>query len=119
MVRGLLRVWAACRAGGDVGIQLTLLAALDAVCAAVIGIREQLVWQLAGIGEDPLQHGQQMGGITGLVADPNRHDHLVVSIDRHLAVVTLDPAVSAFEDVAVGIGVAEGPRSGSCVGLCP
>jgi hypothetical protein len=37
-----------------------------------------------------------MGAITGLVADPHRHDHLLVSIDRHLAVVALNPAASAF-----------------------
>jgi glycogen synthase len=40
--------------------------------------------------------GQQMVSVTGLVADPHRHDHLMVSIDRHLAVVALNPAVWAF-----------------------
>ena len=69
---------------------------LNGFGAAVAGNREQLVRQLAGVGEDPLQHGQQMGGVTGLVADRRLHDHLVVSIDRHLAVVTLNPAASAF-----------------------
>ncbi len=48
-------------AGGDGGLQLTLLAALDGVGAAAAGIREQRLRQLAGVGEDPLQHGQQMG----------------------------------------------------------
>jgi hypothetical protein len=46
-----------------------------------------------------------MGRITGLVADPHRHDDLVVAIDRRLAVVALDPAVPTFEDVAVWISV--------------
>ncbi len=99
MVRDLVTVWAACHvaaAGGDGGSQLTLLAALDGVGAAVAGIREQLVRQLAGVGEDPLQHRQQMGGVTGLVADPHRHDHLVGSIDRHLAVVALNPTTSTW-----------------------
>ena len=40
--------------------------------------------------------GQQMVSVTGLVADPHRHDHLVASIDRHLAVVALILAASAF-----------------------
>jgi hypothetical protein len=47
-----------------------------------------------------------MGGVTGLVADPHRHNHLMVSIDHQLAVVALDSAVSAFVEVAVGIGEA-------------
>jgi hypothetical protein len=42
-----------------------------------------------------------MGSITGLVADPHRHNDLVVAIDCCLAVVTLDPTVSSFEVVAV------------------
>ena len=40
--------------------------------------------------------GQQMVSVTGLVADPHRHDHLMLSIVRHLAVVALNPAVSAL-----------------------
>jgi hypothetical protein len=34
---------------------------LNGVGAADAGIREQLVRKLPGVGEDPLQHGQQMG----------------------------------------------------------
>lgn len=44
-----------------------------------------------------------MHRIAGLVADVDRHDLLLVNIDHRLAVVTLDPAVCAFQDVAVGI----------------
>ena len=55
----------------------------------------------------------------GHVAHPDRHDHLVIAIDRCLAVVTLDPAITALEDVAVGVGA--GPLGGSlgiagCIG---
>ena len=46
-----------------------------------------------------------MGCITGLVAHPDRHDHLMIAIDCSLAVVALDPAVNTFEDVAVRVGV--------------
>ena len=90
--------------GGEVGIQPALLARLDVGGAAVARVGDQLLGQLAGVGHDSLQHRLQMGSITGLVADPHRHDDLVVTIDRCLAVVALDPAVSTFEDVAVGIG---------------
>jgi hypothetical protein len=40
-----------------------------------------------------------------LIADPHRHDDLVVAIDRCLEVVVLDPAVPTFEDVAVWIRI--------------
>ena len=90
-------------AGGDVGIQTPLLAGLNVVRAAVAGIGDQLLGKLAGVGHDPLKHGLEMGSITGLVDDPQRHDDLVVAIDRCLAVVALDLAVSTFEDVAVWI----------------
>jgi hypothetical protein len=42
--------------------------------------------------------------ITGLVADVDRHDHVVVTIDCHRAVVSLNPATTAVEDVALGGG---------------
>lgn len=59
-----------------------------------------------------------MGRITGLVADPHRHDDLVVTIDRRLAVVALHPAIAALEDVAVSVseialGVGLGITGGS------
>jgi uncharacterized protein YaiI (UPF0178 family) len=41
--------------------------------------------------------------VRGLVADTDRNDDLVVTIDRRLAVVALDPAIAALEDVAVGL----------------
>jgi hypothetical protein len=47
---------------------------------------------------------QQVHGITGLVAHTDSHVHLVVAIDGGLGVVALNPAVTAFEDVAVWIG---------------
>jgi len=103
-------------AGGEVGIQPALLARLDVACAAVARVGDQLLGQLAGIGLDPLHYGKEVVLVCCLVADPHRHDDLVVAIDRRLAVVALDPAVPTFADVAVGIGVAEGPRSGSSVG---
>ena len=90
-------------AGGDVGIQTPLLAGLNVVRAAVAGIGDQLLGKLADVGHDPLEHGLEMGSITGLVADPHRHDDLLVTIDRRLTVVALDPAISTLEDVAVGV----------------
>lgn len=44
-----------------------------------------------------------MHGVAGPVTDADRHEHLGVSIDRALAVVTLDPAVRAFEEVTFRI----------------
>jgi hypothetical protein len=73
-------------------------------CAAVASIRDQSQGTSAGVGLDPLDHRQQVHGITGLVADADSHDHLVVAIDGGLGVVGLNPAVNTFEDVAVGIG---------------
>ena len=88
-------------AGGDVGIQILLLAGLNVVRAAVAGNGDQLLGTLAGVNHNPLVHGLEMGSITGLVADPHRHDDLMVAIDRCLAVVALSPAVSTFENVDV------------------
>ena len=45
-----------------------------------------------------------MHRVDGLVAHADGHDDLVVAIHGGLGVVALNPAVSAFEDVAVGIG---------------
>ena len=90
-------------AGGDVGIQPFSLTGFQVGGAAVAGIRNQGIRQLPSVGLDSLQHGQQVNRIAGLVADADRHDHLVVTVDRGLAVVALDPAVSSFEDVAVGV----------------
>jgi len=41
--------------------------------------------------------------VAGQVADAHRNEHLEVAIDRALAVVTLDPTVSAFEEVTLRI----------------
>jgi hypothetical protein len=90
-------------AGGEVGIQPALLARLDVACAAVARVGDQLLGQLAGVGLDPLHYGKEVVLVCCLVADPHRHDDLVVAIDRRLAVVALDPAVPTFEDVAVWI----------------
>ena len=73
---------------------------------------------LAGFGHDPLNHGLQMGSITGVVADRPLHDDLVGAIAPYLAVVALDPAVPTFEDLAVWIreislGVGFGVAGGS------
>ena len=56
-----------------------------------------------GIELDPFEHGQQMHRIAGLVAYTDRHDHLVIAIVRRLAVVSLDSAATAFEDLTVGV----------------
>jgi hypothetical protein len=88
---------------GVISIQTSLLTGLDVGGAGVASVGNQHIRLLAGIGHDPLEHGLEMGSITGLVADPHRHDDLVVTIDRRLAVVALDPAIAALEDVAVWI----------------
>ena len=89
-------------AGGDVGLQTPLLAGFQVGGAAVAGICNEGIRQLTGVGLDPLQHGQQVDRIAGLVAYANGHDHLVVAIDGGLGVVALDPAVRSLEDVARG-----------------
>ena len=90
-------------ADGDVGVELPVLTGFQVRGAAVTGVGDQAIGSLTGVGLDPLVHGQQVHRITGLVAHPDRHDHLVVAIDGGLGVVALHPAVSALEDVAVGI----------------
>jgi hypothetical protein len=80
--------------------------------AAFARICDQGIVAMTGIGLDELQHRQQVHPITGLVAHPDDHDALVVTIIGFLSVLALDPAISAFEDMAVGIGVAASPRSG-------
>lgn len=51
-----------------------------------------------------------MHRIAGLIADTDRHDRLVVAIHGGLAVVDLNPAVTASEDVAVWVWVGEAIR---------
>ena len=90
--------------GGDVGINASLLAALDVLLAAVARIRRHHSRQCTGIVGDALQHRHQMLRVRRLVADTDRHDHLMVAIDSGLAVVALNPTAIGFHDVAVGIG---------------
>lgn len=84
----------------DVSIEQPLLAGLPVGGAAVPGVGDQSIRHLSGNCLDPLQHRHQMHRITGLVADANGHDHLVVSVHRSLSVVTLDPAITALEDAS-------------------
>jgi hypothetical protein len=56
---------------------------------------------MAGLDRDSIQHRQQMHRISGLVADANRHDHLMVPIDGGLAVIALNPNVTTLEHVAL------------------
>jgi len=90
-------------AGGEVGIQPALLARLNVGGAAVARVAVHLIGHLAGVGHDPLHHGKEVVLVCCLVADPHRHDDLMVAIDRCLAVVAVDPAVPTFEDVGVWI----------------
>jgi hypothetical protein len=73
---------------------------LDVVGAVVGRVGYQLFRQLASNGHAPLNHGLQMGSITGPVVDRPRSD-LVGAIGRRLAVVALVPAAPTFEDRAV------------------
>jgi hypothetical protein len=69
---------------------------LSVLQAVAFGIGDQLLGQLSGVGHDPLEHGLEMGNITCIVANPHRRDDLVVAIDRDLADVALNPAVSTL-----------------------
>lgn len=51
-----------------------------------------------------------MGSVAGLIAHADGDDHLMVTIDCSLSVVALDPAVTALENVAVGVRVGEAFR---------
>jgi hypothetical protein len=88
-------------------MQTSLLAHLDVAGAAGTGIGDQPLGPLAGVGLDPPDHRQEMQRVTGLTADADGHDHLVVTIQGGLGAVALDPVVTALEDVTVGIGGGE------------
>ena len=104
--------------GGDVRIKSVLLTGLQIGGAAVTRICREIAWKPAGVGQGPLEPGQQMHRIAGLVAHADGHDHLVISIDSGLAVVALNPAVVDLENVAVGVGdVALGLGSGVAGGI--
>lgn len=90
-------------AGGDIGLQIPLFAGFLVGGAAVTRIRRQYGGPLAGVGLDSLLHRQEVHGVAGLVAYPDRHDHLVIPIDSGLGVVALNPTISSREDMAVGI----------------
>lgn len=93
-----------CRLVGDVGIWLTLLARFDVGDVAVACIHSALPWQLAYVGLDSLQYGEQVHRIAGLVAGANAHDHLVVTICCGHRVVALNPALSSLDDATFWIG---------------
>jgi hypothetical protein len=76
-------------AGGDVGVDALIGAGLGVVLAPVARIHRHHRGHLPGAGADALQHGLQMLDIRRLIADPNRHDHLVDAVHSHLAVVAL------------------------------
>jgi len=71
---------------------------------------------LSCAGDGALQHGHQVFHVGRLIADAHRQDHLVVAVDDRLAVAALQHGAIALHDVAVGIWVAAGPRSGSSAG---
>lgn len=67
-------------AGGDVGLQPLLLTSFQVGSAAVAVVGNQGTGQLADVGLHPLQHGQQVHRVAGLITHPSRHDHLVVGV---------------------------------------
>ena len=77
-------------AGGDVGVDALICADLAVVLAPVARIHRHHRRQGPGAGSDLLQHGLQVLDIRRLVAHASRHDHLVIAVDRQLAVVALD-----------------------------
>ena len=57
---------------------------------------------LASVGVDRLQHRQQVHRVAGLVAAAgDGQDHLPIASGCRLAVVVLQPAITAIEDLAV------------------
>jgi len=50
-----------------------------------------------------LHHGEEVAGVTSLVAESDRHDHLPVASDDGLVVLFLNPHLSSVEDGAVGM----------------
>jgi hypothetical protein len=76
-------------AGSDVGVNGLIAAGLDGRLTPVARVHRHHIRQCAGCGRDALQHGQQVLDIRRLVAHPNRHDNLVVTVHRRLAVVAL------------------------------
>ncbi len=88
--------------GGDVGINSPIGAGVGVVLTPVGRDHRHYIWQRTGAGGDPLQHGFQVLGIGRLVAHAHRHDHLVISIDGQLAVVTLQIGTAGLHQMAVG-----------------
>lgn len=64
----------------EVGIELPLLAVLDVLGAAEARISDEIVRQLDGVGPALLHHGDEVSGITSLVAESDHHDLLVAAI---------------------------------------
>ena len=68
--------------GGDVGSEPRLLASLEVIGASEAQVGDQRLKQLAGVGLDLVDHWLEMRSSCNLVADPHRHDNLVVAIYR-------------------------------------
>ena len=69
---------------------------LDRMLGGPTGIPNEGIRRLTGVELDPLQHGQQLHRIAGLVAEADGHDHLMANVQHGLSVVALDPAITAF-----------------------
>jgi hypothetical protein len=88
-------------ASGVIRIHSPLPASLEVGGAAVARINTQSLRSMASLDRDAVQHRQQMHRISGLVADANPHDHLMVPIDGCLAVMALNPNVTTLKDVVL------------------
>jgi hypothetical protein len=69
-------------AGGEVSIHTALLTRLNVACAAGANVVDHLLGQLTCVGQDPLQHWNEVVLVGFLVAEPHRQDDLVVTIVR-------------------------------------
>lgn len=78
-----------------------------------------------GLSGSWLHHGEEVAGVTSLVAESDRHDHLLVASDGGQVVVPLNPPLSSFEDGPVGMrevppalspGIAVGPAGQVAIG---
>jgi hypothetical protein len=90
-------------AGGDVVVNAKVLTVTCVVVAPIARIHGPHIRQGTGAGGDALQHGFKVLHGWRLIAHAHRHDHLVIGIDRQLAVVALQIGGTGLHQMAVGI----------------
>jgi hypothetical protein len=77
-------------ASRDVGINPSISTEISVVLASVAGISGHHILQSAGCSLNARHHRLKVFDVWGLVANAHRHDHLMVAVHRHLAVVAVE-----------------------------